>query len=384
MIDTVVVNLYSHQFQLLPQYYDRFSPSVENFFVPPFTKFGMRKAIKADCNPTTTDKETGLYFPRLTLYKGVRANGIEIWLRVEFSAPKMIFGNNFDELKEDDFAKVCGFVVSQLRHFGVIVSPEILANADISAIHYSKNIALTDHSKPSEIIKELSKADINGMKDINQSDFRNTGQAFKVHTNHFEFIIYDKIKDLMQSKKSENRSIDKGNESQLSLFEPNDFQRPFEVIRLEARYGNKNEIKKLFKALGIPIPTTLTLRMLFSENIAQRALKHELAMIKARYPQVMQYESLKMMGIYTDLVINNPKARLKDIMSAMGYRALLAETGSRDIKGLAGKTSQEWYKFRTKVDGLKFTGKRRSCFKVLDEGLANFKPMELKDYLKKG
>lgn len=383
MIDTVVINLYNHQFEILPEYYKRFSPSVENFFHPPYVKFGHNMMARAICNPTAEDKATHIYYPRLTLQKAVRVGGIITFLRVEFSAPKILFGNNFDELTEKDFDDLCEAVVIRLAHFGVIVNnPNIIAEADVSAIHYSKNIPLTDYSSPSTIITEISKADVNGLQDINSSDFRNSGQAFKVHNNGFEFIIYDKIKDLKRSKISEKRSISRDNYSQISLFEDVEWRKPFEVIRLEARYGNKIKIKGLLKGLGLIVPSEMTLRKLYSDKIAQMTLKHELAKIKVNIPLVLRYQSNEMVGIYNDLVVNNPNKKLADIMSAMGYRALLKETGSRDIKTMAGKTSQEWYRFKKKISDLKFTGKKQSCFDVIDKGLEEFKPVELKSFIK--
>lgn len=135
-------------------------------------------------------------------------------------------------------------------------------------------------------------------------------------------------------------------------------------------------------ALELPIEASITFHSLFKEKLSQGALKHELARIKSKYPRLLYSKENRMMELYTDLVVNNPNVSLKDLMSAMGYRALLEENASREVKGLAGKTSQEWYKFKTKAETLKFTNKKRNCFSVLEEGLIDFKPMALKDYLK--
>lgn len=50
-------------------------------------------------NPSKKEKEQFGYLPRLTLL----SRGNEEMVKIEFSAPKLIFGNNFDELEEKRF-----------------------------------------------------------------------------------------------------------------------------------------------------------------------------------------------------------------------------------------------------------------------------------------
>src|SRR3990167_6292545 len=52
-------------------------------------------------NPSPRDKQTGRYFPRLTGYR--RKNRKLEWestLKIEFSAPKLLYQNNLDELTD--------------------------------------------------------------------------------------------------------------------------------------------------------------------------------------------------------------------------------------------------------------------------------------------
>ena len=55
-------------------------------------------------NPKKVEKETGLYFPRLTAYRRQFCQSENV--RMEFSAPKLLYLNNLDELEEKDFTKV--------------------------------------------------------------------------------------------------------------------------------------------------------------------------------------------------------------------------------------------------------------------------------------
>jgi hypothetical protein len=62
------------------------------------------------------------------------------------SAPKLLLGNNFDELTDDDFRRLCKKLVNVLAEMSVKVTARTLAKVNVSAIHYSKNITLTDYT----------------------------------------------------------------------------------------------------------------------------------------------------------------------------------------------------------------------------------------------
>jgi len=377
MIDTIAINLKESEFIMQPSFYNRFSPSIENFFTPPFQKLGAKGMIKADCNPLKAERDSGICYPRLTMFRAVRAMGIRNFLRIEVSIPKLLYGNNFDEVDQADFELICKIMVERLKNFGVLVTEKRIAEADVTAIHYSKNIALTNYSTPSQIIREMNKADINLLKDTSSSNYRNSGHAFKIHTNNFEFIAYDKKEDLKKAKISEKRAIEKFNECQISLFEDNNFKKPFEVLRIEARYGNKKELKKLFEQLNLnPVPE-FRFSSLFSKELSQLALKQEVAKIKVCHPSAMDYKFRTPKTLFSDLVVKNPDKSLSTILSAVGLRALLDEIGSTEIKSIGGRKPSEWYKFKQKMQKMVYTPRTTGCFELIEQGLEVFRPLKL-------
>ena len=104
MLDTIVLTLDQDQFELDEP--ERFSPSAQGLLVPPYYRLGARGHFSCKQNPTRTDLKAGRYLPRLTLSKRWLRSSFALTLRIEFSAPKLIFGNNFDELRSRDFERV--------------------------------------------------------------------------------------------------------------------------------------------------------------------------------------------------------------------------------------------------------------------------------------
>ena len=204
MIDTMVLTLNHGMFTILDR--NKFTPSASGLYdLTGGYGLGGRANMKCTQNSTTNELKQGIYKPRLTVTKRQnKLGGYDIPLKIEFSAPKMLFGNNFDEMTDSDFPKLLRKLNTTLREqMDVYISEDTLANAPISSIHFSKNIALTDYTLPYTYIKQLTKVNINKKLDTNQTDYRNEGHSFKYRASSFEIAFYDKLKDLQQGIISE-------------------------------------------------------------------------------------------------------------------------------------------------------------------------------------
>ena len=165
MMDTIVLRLEQPQFEILD--HSRFSPSTENLYRPPYPKLGARGMMAYVQNPTKADYEAGNYKPRLTatVRKGI-LGGFVVTLKIEFSAPKLMKGNNFDELYPVEFGNLLATLRSRLTQMGIKVSLRALEEAEVSAVHYSKNVVFTDHTRCSMVLEELAKLSIWSRLDI--------------------------------------------------------------------------------------------------------------------------------------------------------------------------------------------------------------------------
>jgi len=97
MIDTTAITFNEKDFTILD--HNRFSPCTENLFKYPYIKVTGKSMFKAINNPTKAHIAEYGYLPRITLFKALRRGGFSIFIRVEFSIPKLLYGNNFDEGK---------------------------------------------------------------------------------------------------------------------------------------------------------------------------------------------------------------------------------------------------------------------------------------------
>lgn len=356
--------------------HDKFYPSTRPLFNE--DKDG-RGYVKHTQNPSKADIKRGIYKPRLTLTR--RPNRLthrpEKWLKVEFSIPKLMFGNNFDELSDDMFDDVLKRLKEVLLEMGVPVHTSRVRKAGVSLIHYGKNVVLDDYTTPHAYIQELNQVDVNQQLDVNQSDYRNGGHSWKYRANNFEVIFYDKLKDLKKAKISEKRAEEKDNYSQLGLFDKRELKKPFEVLRMEVRLNNRRKIKQVLKQLEIDVEPTF--ENLYGTAIARKVLLNELDRIKGQHlPLFSVNENLE--SLYHQLRAKNPIITPRKLLQVVGSYAINQEVGLKGLRHLIetqGKTS--WYGIKKDLKAVN-APKPTDTFNYLEQNIREFEQVQLKNY----
>jgi hypothetical protein len=330
-------------------------------------------------NPTKTELINGIYKPRLTMTKRFNTTGRqEATLSIEFSAPKLLFGNNFDELTDNDFPLVIDKLEEVLKTMGIRVFHKLLLSAPVSAVHYSKNIPLTDGTTPHYLISKIKEANIKLSLDINQTDYRNDGHSFKWHSNSYEVAFYDKIKDLEMAKKSEKRAIENDSTLQLSLFDSFQARKRLEILRIEVRLNKRQKIGQLFRMLGIN--SDLTFQNLFSQDISQKVLLHYLDELESKRLPLFDYKPSSPKSLLADLVIRNPKLGLKRTIQLYGLKQVFDTMTPRELRTMFNGYSQRtWYRLISDAKKINLPP-TISPLNVVRQHLNSFQPLKLVDF----
>lgn len=376
MIDTIVLTLKTGMYTIFEP--DNFSPSTRGLVDPTagYYRLGGRSNITCKQNPTPNELKRGIYKPRLTVTKRInRAGNFEIPLKIEFSVPKLLYGNNFDELTDDDFPAVIQKLKTVLKEMGVYLFEKNLINAPVSSVHYSKNIALTDYTTPYTYLSQLTKLNINKRLDTNRTDFRNEGHSFKYRANSFEIVFYDKIKDLQQAKISEKRAEEKDNALQLNLFDILTQRKPFEVLRVEIRLNKRQKISQILKKIDKQVEPTFV--NIFSQDTAKKVLLHYINEIEEAYPPLLTYQYDSPKKFFERLLVANPKLKPTQALELTAFRALLEEIGVREYRQMTKRHGiYYWYSLNKKMKNLSYTNEV-SVFSLLRRQITDFEPLKL-------
>lgn len=382
MIDTVVITLHETQFKIFESCYGSFSPDVRNFFHPPFVNFGAGKHAKATRNPLKYEISKRGYLPRLTLWKGVHGPGVvDCLLHVEFSVPKLVYGNNFDEIDDSPemFDYICQSLAGRLLFMGVCVDKEVLKHATVKTIHYGKNVVLTDHTRAGAVVRDIAMCNVTTQKQADIQRFKNGGEVAHFYNSSSAFVAYDKLSEMDKAKRTTKDLVERDYECQLTLFDDVDIPSPFEVLRIEQRYTNKKAIRVAYKAINVDLGEAITFDKLFSLEYAKKIMLYEFGRIKSRYPAVLLGKPIP--AFIADLQIKNPDITSANLMKIAGYKMLL-DTGitAREVRNIYGFTSSQWSRFNAMMNKLDMTKIEHNGFACIDEALDKFKPIRLEDY----
>jgi hypothetical protein len=274
-------------------------------------------------------------------------------------------------------------LTEKLDSMGVVTSVGQLWNAPVSAIHYSKNVVLDDYTSASMILTEIAKANISYRLNANTKDYRNEGHCIKFHANSYEIVFYDKMKDLEQASVSEKRAVEKDNVYQMDIFEALDkIKKPFEVVRMEVRLGNRRKLKGLLKSLSVD--KELNFASLFNASLAKRILKDYWGKIDEGI-SFFQMDAKSPIDLVEGIKKKHPNLKANQLLRVIGSIVIIQEVGVRRFRGALGFTkdkSDAWYRLRKElknINNLQKMDKYRSISKISD-ALNVFIPLSMGDY----
>lgn len=301
--------------------FDECKVNSPEIFVPSIRN-GIKKNVKYVCNPDKDWLKNGKYFPKLTIYKDYNN---ENQLIIEFSAPKLVFENNFEELQTVDFSRVINELLDRLSGLDIQLSANAIENAKVFSIHYSKNFELENISS-NQIINTIEKLDISKRLDIAKTDYKNCGQIVRFHANSYELAFYDKVADLMQSKISDKRAMENENVVQQELLKTIDGK---EILRMEVRLNKPKKIRHTLQKCGIE-NVEMIFKQLFNDDISKKVLNYfwNEFIEKSIYVVCQSENDTSVILSKCALVGINPNKSLK----IAGILSSIKENGCRKIK----------------------------------------------------
>lgn len=352
MIDTVVLSIpcKKEDFRDL----NIFTDSLDGIWEAPFRRLP-NGYFNTKRNPTSTEKTCKIYVPRLTLIKRVN-DGFHTELRIEFSIPKLLFGNNFQEVSDGDFNSIVLQLKQKLAYMQVDISEDRIKNARVSAIHFSKNLVLPKGLSCPIVLNQLAKAvDCNQMLDIKNVSFKNGGQILHIHANDWEFVIYDKVRELEQAKKSESKSIEKDSYVQFNLLD--ELSPTLSILRFEFRMGNGRSLRQMLKRYDSEflLNKELTFVNFFSKETAKKMILGYWNQIKDRYLMISWKEETNF-EYFSRLRTENPTLKDNELINIFFLNSMIKDLGISGLRAMMDwngkKNSYKWTRKRDLIDKL--------------------------------
>lgn len=348
MIDTVTLRLNSKQFKI---------KDISQFNI---TKTG--KGYKDMINEQTRVKTE--YLPSVRLRERYQLRSISQYLYIDFSAPKLLQGNNLEEITTTDIPTIYQKLYKITDRMGVEVNREQMECANVVKIHFGKNIVLPYSIFPSMIINRIHGNDWSGIFNALQRDYSNDGTSLRVGNNSREVILYDKIREL---------SFDRNSKELFTILKALKIQ----VLRMEVRFKTERVIRR---ETGL-LKGKLTLQKLTFHKIVEKVLSEYWSLL-TNNTNYQDFETTELEKVYANLLMQNPKLSLKDVNSIFSYLILKQEFGEKKARSMITRVySQDtWSNFKQLF--YKHQGKAliTNEYSIIQRQLKNYEPLRLTEF----
>ena len=318
----------------------------------------------------------GKYMPSLTLTRRAsKVIGVSYLLAVEFSAPKMLFGNNFSEITEADFEQLLAVLQAKLIELtGRTFTRDQLAQSDVGSWHPCKNIVFQDYTSCQTVLSTIAKLDISRIYDLQRTNFRD-GHVVHIHCNSLDIAFYDKMADLRKAKVSEKRAFENDSAIQLPLLNSLKGAGHIEVLRQEVRFGGRRSIKNAFPGLGV-----WTFESLFKKDLNQAVLLkhwHKLA----DSSDMLALDAKKPYELLQNYLIENPDTKPRDAMAAVTGILINGQHGVLGLRNLVeAYNPRSWAPIKKLLHAPQ--AHRFAHFQHVQKTLEEFTPVSMGDYFK--
>ncbi|PKL31223.1 hypothetical protein CVV43_03685 [Candidatus Saccharibacteria bacterium HGW-Saccharibacteria-1] len=325
---------------------------------------------KTNLNMAKQYAKLGRYMPRLTLYKRFNEIAPYYELGVEFSAPKLLLGNNFEELTGADLPLLLEALQRALDELvGYVFSIEDLRKAPIIAFHPSKNIVLPHITACRAVINVLAKLDITMVYDMHRTDYRD-GYILHLHTNTIDIAFYDKLADLRTARKSTKRAYEKEPTLQSKIVDKLIIENEKNILRYEIRLNKRIKIKQTYPELN-----EWTLNSMFNEEICQKPLLYHWQKI-TKSIDLISMDADKPYEILHNLIVSKNGKTLRQNLAITAGLMITNQVGYRDFQHLVSGTADTstWYRLKKELVFPKRT--RLDWVLAIDKALHDFNPVQ--------
>lgn len=295
------------------------------------------------------EKTLSGYYPHVVLNRYIEdySGAFKQVLEMEFSLPKLLFGNNLYELCNADRNQVYQALQTKLQAMSIGMNLINIQNLDVCYVEYAKNFYTGD--KPvSYILQELNRAKpLTSYMDVEKIVYANGGEALSFRCKGYSVLFYDKGLEVV---KELNHTLNIKDPAVYQLFTGN--KRPPNILRMEVRFHDRVTLKTFLQDHQLVSSRKLAqgvrLQDIFSKQISQYVLQHYWNELKQNAQQVGPFIFSPEYELFNIHKHSPPRRRSATQMelAKLGLRCLLWDVGYNGAKralGLIGCSNAATY-----------------------------------------
>ena len=267
MIDTIKLMITNYKIEDYSLFKEYKTDYIKEFFANPESKYFKLKTF-------LKPMKDGVYRPKLFLISHINSYTIynNALLFIEFSVPKLLFGNNLYEVSESQFEVVVNKLVEKLNDLKITVAKETIQNALSRRLDCSIDIILPQDSNCEDVLEIINETEYPRTKKIFFP-----GKFVKFHSKTISIIFYDKLEEMKV------HGVTAPNFSEiLSMSEHRILRIEIQIKRV---YGINTKLAN--NILGLPNGTKLRFKDVYREDVFKKVFEYVLKELYKKLPNII-------------------------------------------------------------------------------------------------
>lgn len=286
---------------------------------------------------------------------------------VTFSAPKLLYGNNIEEVTEDQFDIIVDKLYEQLQFLNLPsnITKANIRKAKVRRVDYSKNMMIAETIPVKRICNLLMRSEHTYNSKYTQVQYRN-GDLYRENIKHRSVVLYDKLAEFSNTTKQPANIREQ-------FFMSAEKAGLFQVIKLEVQIQNTQQLKN---ELGADYED-VSFASIFKEGKARRILmKYWDRIVKNIEPSPEPFSEDSLLTTFAKMVINEPNKKPQKVFATFGFSYLAHKCGMDSIKKILYKyrSRQSWSRSKKELyrepshieDVYSFLNSMEECLKSME------------------
>ncbi len=279
------------------------------------------------------------YLPRVEILETLSKDRQSLLyiLKIEFSVPKLLYGNSLLETKESDSQKVFSTLSHILKSLDIEVNTTDIENATVTTVHVCKNLFLPSDIRMRELIDEMARMDINKAFDVSDRQHKKGTRVLNFHSGTIDWSIYDKISDSLRPR---NKRTDKNHISQEREIVMAYGLQDHEVFRYEYRIKKGQTVKReINKTMKREPKTKVIFKDLFTPNLMKIIVLNSWSLLfKRPENQLLLFRNTNKLELFMHLLSENKKNETKahslnNTLALYGLTTAIQDFGAKEVRG---------------------------------------------------
>jgi len=234
---------------------------LKSLFEASYTNYNGRKYLVSWLLPTKNGTRL-----RLLITKSPYTN--YPYLYIEFSIPKLLFGNNIQEVCEKDFENIVKKILTDLEKIGVETTKEAIENSIVKKCHIARNYILPMPLSCNDIFEMIRASSLPRCKLLSFED------GVRFNSVGFNFVCYNKTKEIISREGKLPSALLK-----FGIGENR-------ILRMEAQYNKDYRIKSMLQRFEYS-PNDNTFKKMFSLTKFQKVFDYILRKLHSNMPDMI-------------------------------------------------------------------------------------------------